>query len=67
MIPQNLVSHTATLVVIDTDCIGRCKSNYHTITTMTTPTFNVIWLQVHAVHVHSCEIGKHILCNVRVI
>ena len=26
--------HT-TLVVIDTDCIGSCKSNYHTITTMT--------------------------------
>jgi hypothetical protein len=26
-----------TLVVIVTDCIGSCKSNYHTITTMTTP------------------------------
>ena len=26
--------HT-TLVVIDTDCIGSCKSNYHTITTTT--------------------------------
>ena len=25
------------LVVIGTDCIGSCKSNYHTITTMTTP------------------------------
>jgi hypothetical protein len=24
-----------TLVVIDTDCIGNCKSNYHTITTRT--------------------------------
>jgi len=24
-----------TLVVIDTVCIGSCKSNYHTITTMT--------------------------------
>jgi len=24
-----------TLVVIGTDCTGRCKSNYHTITTMT--------------------------------
>ena len=23
-----------TLVVIDTDCIGSCKSNYHTITTV---------------------------------
>ena len=27
----------ATLVVMDTDCIGSCKSNYHTITTMMTP------------------------------
>jgi len=27
-----------TLVVIDTDFIGSYKSNYHTITTMTTPT-----------------------------
>ena len=26
-----------TLVVIDTDCIGSCKSNYHTITTTTAP------------------------------
>jgi hypothetical protein len=25
-----------TIVVIDTDCIGNCKSNYHTITTRTT-------------------------------
>jgi hypothetical protein len=25
--------HT-TLVVMDTDCIGSCKSNYHTITTV---------------------------------
>jgi hypothetical protein len=25
----------ATLVVIDTDCTGSCKSNYHTITTTT--------------------------------
>ena len=26
-----------TLVVIGTDCTGSCKSNYHIITTMTTP------------------------------
>ena len=26
-----------TSVVIDTDCIGSCKSNYHTITAMTAP------------------------------
>jgi hypothetical protein len=29
-----------TLVVIDTDCIGSYKSNYHTITPMTTPKYD---------------------------
>ena len=29
-----------TLVVIGTDCTGSCKSNYHTITTMTVSRFN---------------------------
>jgi hypothetical protein len=28
------------LVVTDTDCAGSCKSNYHTITTMTAPKQN---------------------------
>jgi len=28
-----------TLVVIGTDCTGSCKSNYHTITTTTTPIY----------------------------
>ena len=30
-----------TLVVIGTDCIGSCKSNHHTIKTMTVPNSNV--------------------------
>ena len=30
-----------TLVVIDTDCIDSCKSNYHTIMTMLAPIFSV--------------------------
>ena len=30
-----------TLAVIGTDCTGSCKSNYHTITTMTDPAFIV--------------------------
>jgi hypothetical protein len=30
-----------TLVVISTDCIGSCKSNYHTIPTTTAPTIYV--------------------------
>jgi len=38
-----------TLAVIGTDCIGSCKSNYHTITTIMGPTdyevdFNCLWL-----------------------
>jgi len=31
------VFELTTVVVICTDCIGSCKSNYHTITTMTAP------------------------------
>ena len=31
-----------TLMMIGTDCINRCKSNYHTITTMTAP-INCQW------------------------
>ena len=31
-----------TSVVIGTDCIGSCKSNYHTITTMTAPHLLII-------------------------
>jgi hypothetical protein len=40
-----------TLVMIGTDCIGSCKSNYHTITATTTPGYDegkVIWqVQYH--------------------
>ena len=45
-----------TLVVMGTDCIGSCKSNYHTITTTTAPlniwkttpdsTWTLIWIHV---------------------
>ena len=35
-----------TLVVISTDCIGNCKSNYHTITIMTTP-FNCLYIYIY--------------------
>ena len=31
-----------TSVVIGTDCIGSCKSNYHTIRTTTDPVYNVV-------------------------
>ena len=32
------------LVVIGTDCIVSCKSNYHMITTTTAPTFGISYL-----------------------
>jgi hypothetical protein len=35
-----------TLVVIGTDCTGGCKSNYYTITTMTTPSYLRKWKQL---------------------
>jgi hypothetical protein len=31
-------------VVIDIDCIGSCKSNYHAITTTMVPIFSIILL-----------------------
>jgi hypothetical protein len=36
---NGVLTHNA-LVVIYTDCTGSCKSNYHTITTMTAPKQN---------------------------
>jgi hypothetical protein len=47
---HNVVSSTSpwtwfeliTLVVIGTDCTSSCKSNYHTITTTTTPSTDII-------------------------
>jgi hypothetical protein len=35
---KSLTNFITTLLVIDTDCIGSCKSNYHTITITTAPT-----------------------------
>ena len=36
---SSLVFEISTLVVIGTNCTGRCESNYHTITTTTVPSF----------------------------
>jgi hypothetical protein len=33
----NEIIEPTPLIVIDTDCIGSCKSNYHTIMSTTTP------------------------------
>jgi hypothetical protein len=34
LVEETGVPELTTLVVIDTDCIGSCKSNYHAITTI---------------------------------
>ena len=45
----------ATLVVIGTDCIGSCKSDYHTITTTMAPSFQL----------YACElIAEFLLKNI---
>jgi hypothetical protein len=43
-----------TSMVIDTDCIGSCKSNYHTITTTTAP-----WLHIN---ISVCNWHFRLLC-----
>ena len=49
-----------TLVVIGTDCIGSCKSNYHTITTTMAPMWNIVYgstkiLQKHIITNHDYD------------
>ena len=45
-----------TLEVIGTDCIGSCKSNYHTI--MTTTTAQAIWISDHYKKYKLCRVPK---------
>jgi len=49
-----------TLVVIGTDCTGSCKSNYHMITTTTTPPY-MIQIQDKNCVVDVCLAGFHLL------
>ena len=44
-----------TLVVICTDYIGNCKSNYHTITTMTVQTKFLITEMVYILQMGNCQ------------
>jgi hypothetical protein len=44
-----------TLVVISTDCIGSCKSNYHTITTMTSPSNLYVLTNSRFLFIKSCK------------
>ena len=41
-----------TSVVICTDCINNCKSNYHTITATTAPTFHYLDLKINSITKH---------------
>ena len=50
-----------TLVVIDTDCTGICKSNYHTITTMTAP-FS-FWFDKHLEKYEILTYGQVVCCG----
>jgi hypothetical protein len=55
-LPHNVVSSTwagfkfTMLVVIDTDCIGSCKPNYHTMTTMTAPFWKRTYMYIYNGH-----------------
>ena len=49
-------SYSQTLVVGGTDCIGSCKSNYHTNTATTVP---VYWL--NTIYIFQCSIRKHVI------
>jgi len=54
-----------TSVVIGTDCIGSCKSNYHRITTMTAPR-NIIGtnhMQYYWIHTKPVFMACHWLCS----
>jgi hypothetical protein len=61
-------SLTITLVVIDTDCIRNCKSNYHTITAMTSPSSKGVTVQfirnLKAVIVFTTRTMKSDICIV---
>jgi hypothetical protein len=54
-LPCSRLEHT-TSVMIGTDCIGRCKSNYHTIAATTAPCFNIkTWVNMTLYFQIYCE------------
>ena len=50
-----------TLVIISTDCIGSCKSNYHTVTTTTTPQVFTCCVFNNWTFAH-CQFDSNIIC-----
>jgi hypothetical protein len=60
------------IVVIDTDCTGSCKSNYHTITTTTAPTIlcnisSLMWMLSIIFFSNSCLRELKMLCYITYI
>ena len=53
-----------TLVVIGTDCICSCKSNYHTITTMTATWFRMKGLLHKCCVVEYCSLQNRVMGNI---
>jgi len=51
-----------TLVMIGTSCTGSCKSNYHTITTITAPSKRGFTLPFKTCTIKSCLILSCMLC-----
>jgi hypothetical protein len=49
-----------TSVVIGTDCIGSCKSNYHTITATTAPYINMKY-SLKGIYIYTCSVCTHVL------
>jgi hypothetical protein len=53
-----------TLMVIGTDCIGSCKSNYHTINTTKVPTSKMLSAEQYYVCKHFCKFQGSGLKNI---
>ena len=57
-----------TSVVIDTDCIGSCKSNYHTITATTNPVYVYLFVSVcNTCFTHVFVFYNWVVCFTRVL
>ena len=57
------VFELTTSMVIGTDCVGSCKSNYHAITTMTAPRFTLMHLLKQSLWMHIYQIIVNILSS----
>ena len=56
-------NRTHNLVMIGTDCIGSCKSNYHTITTTTVPKLQFMILRLETVQNEPTCLCYHLKLN----